>query len=198
MTKHPSCKKVSLRDLEVWYGAMGIWDALVEYLICLHTPNMTRLQMEDAVDSFHLPFQSVAVYHKIKFWVQDEQGFSGHRATLDSVHVRPLRVDKHGKEVPGWFYTVLYQESNQTTSIQGELTCYLPFFDPILILNINSNFFRSSCCPSSCSLFYPTIFFAPRHQCTKAPSICPTLFTVYCPTKSPLWHVSGQEMFQPR
>ena len=118
MTKHPSRKKVSLR--EAVYGAVGIRDALVNYLVRSLNPQMTRRQIEDEMESFHIPFQSVGVYHKIKFWVQDDDHFSGRTQTLDSVHVRPARSDKHGKQICGRFDAVLYREAAEVAGIKGE------------------------------------------------------------------------------
>jgi hypothetical protein len=120
MTKHPSRRRISLRELEAAYGAVGIQDALVNYFVQSLNPHMTRRRIEDAMESFHLPFQSVSVYHKIKFWVWDDNNFSGRTQMLDSIHVRPAWPDQHGKEIPGRFDTVLFREAAEVAGIKGE------------------------------------------------------------------------------
>ena len=119
MTKHPSRKKVSLKQLETDYGATGIRDALAEYFVQLQNPNLSRRQFQDAINDWHLPFQHVAVYHTIKFWVRDDQGFSGRTEVLDSVHVKPMRAGKHDKQIPGRFDTVLFKAGDED-GIRGE------------------------------------------------------------------------------
>jgi hypothetical protein len=58
MTKHPSRKGVSLAELHEQYGATHLWAALAKYLVQLSNPNITmsRPQLENATEDFHLPF----------------------------------------------------------------------------------------------------------------------------------------------
>jgi hypothetical protein len=96
ITKHPSRKCVTLEELETSYGAHSIQDALAEYFVKLLNKGvrMTRNQIEDAKDSWDIPFQSVAVFHKLKFWNRDGQGFSGRTETLHSIHIKPEWTNK--------------------------------------------------------------------------------------------------------
>jgi hypothetical protein len=122
MTKHPSWKRVTLDELEVDYGATSIRDALANYLVQLKNPSdmpMSRHQIEQAAQSFYLPFQSVAVYYKMKFWNRDPKGFTGVADVLDSVHVRPAYTNKKKKPIPGRFDTVLFRENVNLAGITG-------------------------------------------------------------------------------
>ena len=120
MTRYPSRKRVPLTELAMQYGAKLIREALVAYFIQLDNPgHLTRRQIELAAESWHLPFQSVAVYHKIKFWNQDSQGFSGKTQTLDAVHVKPSYKNKRGQIVPGRFDTVLIKVKNDADGVNG-------------------------------------------------------------------------------
>jgi hypothetical protein len=125
ITKHPSRKRVTLRELETSYGASSIQDALTEHFVRLLNAGvqMTRNQFEVAMESFDLPFQSVAVYHKLKFWNRDSQGFSGRTETLDAIHIRPEWTNKKGNQVPGRFDTALFKEATQGFGVKG-----MPFY----------------------------------------------------------------------
>jgi hypothetical protein len=121
ITKHPTKKRVDLKELETDYGALSIRDALTEYFVQQHEPDirMTRNQIVRAMQSWYLPFQLVAVYHRIKFWNHDEQGFSGRVETLDSIHVQPARTNKQGKQVPARFDTVIFKEGAEISGVKG-------------------------------------------------------------------------------
>ena len=121
ITKHPSRKRVALEELETSYGARSIQDALAEYFVRLLNKGvrMTRNQIEDAKESWDIPFQSVAVFHKLKFWNRDGHGFSGRTEILDSIHIRPEWTNKQGKQVPGRFDTALFKEATRGTGVKG-------------------------------------------------------------------------------
>jgi len=112
---------VTLEELETAYGAHSIQDVLAEYFVRLSNKGvrMTRNQIEDAKECWDIPFQSVAVFHKLKFWNRDGHGFSGRTEILDSIHVRPEWTNKQGKQVPGWFDTALFKEAVQGTGVKG-------------------------------------------------------------------------------
>ena len=130
ITKHPSRKRVSLNELETSYGASSIQDALVEYFVRLSNAGvqMTRNQIEIAMDSFDLPFQSVAVFHKLKFWNRDGQGLSGRTETLDAIHIRPEWTNKKGSQIPGRFDTALFREAAQGFGVKG-----MPFYQSTIL-----------------------------------------------------------------
>ena len=78
----------------------------------LSRPQLPRAQVWAQVDKFVLPFDAVSVFHKVKFELQDAQGFTGTSTILDSVHVTPQKENKQGKIVAGRFDTVLFSEKS--------------------------------------------------------------------------------------
>ncbi|EPS92975.1 hypothetical protein FOMPIDRAFT_1137017 [Fomitopsis schrenkii] len=108
MAKHPSVKGVSLETLIREYGATHFGAAFARFVVLQRDPHIrNRAQVERAVHSVILPFRSVAVYHKARFWIGDVEHFQPKANPLDVVYVRPERINKHGKPVPGRFDTVL-------------------------------------------------------------------------------------------
>ena len=121
ITKYPSRKCVTLEELETSYGTHSIEDALVEYFVRLLNKGvqMTRNQIEVANESWDIPFQSVAVFHKLKFWNCNGHAFSGRTEVLNTIHIRLEWTNKQGKQVPGWFDTALVKEAPQGNGIKG-------------------------------------------------------------------------------
>ncbi|KZT18176.1 hypothetical protein NEOLEDRAFT_1103767 [Neolentinus lepideus HHB14362 ss-1] len=107
MARHPTLKAVPLSTVRAAYGATYFEAALARFVAQYNEPNMTRAQVERAAENIYVPFQTLPVYHKIKFWNNDP--FDRHIGveTSDAVHVRSVRKDSRGREVPARFDTVL-------------------------------------------------------------------------------------------
>jgi hypothetical protein len=91
--KHPSAKAISIDKLVEDYGATYFWEALAHYITQLSHANDPIPLRSQALDVFaqdvHFPFQTLPVFHRIKWLSVDARGHSNATATLDSVHARP-------------------------------------------------------------------------------------------------------------
>ncbi|KII92122.1 hypothetical protein PLICRDRAFT_103181 [Plicaturopsis crispa FD-325 SS-3] len=122
MARTPSVDAVPFESLENDYKATYFQDAFARYLVQFKNPDFTNAQIEAAARNTCLPFQKVAVYHKVKFWNQDALGHEGttFSDTLDTIHVRPMRQNARGKLVPGRFDTALVNDgTGGRTGVKG-------------------------------------------------------------------------------
>ncbi|KAJ7254453.1 hypothetical protein C8J57DRAFT_1076155 [Mycena rebaudengoi] len=110
MTKFPSAKGVSLAHIENKYGAIYFRDAFSRYVVGFKNPGFSAAQIEVGADNFYLPFQSLAAYHKIRFWNEDPLGRENAQDCLDVVHIKPGYSNKKWQQVSGRFDTVLIDE----------------------------------------------------------------------------------------
>ncbi|KAH9896416.1 hypothetical protein C8Q73DRAFT_664234 [Cubamyces lactineus] len=77
-------------------------------------------EVEHASLSVRFHFRKVAAYHKLKFSLIDAQRLGIMDTTQDVAHARPSRHDKHGRQVPGRFDTVLINDgTDRHSGIQG-------------------------------------------------------------------------------
>ncbi|KAI0681718.1 hypothetical protein C8T65DRAFT_751357 [Cerioporus squamosus] len=120
MTRHPSAS-VKLEDLAPKYGATFFRDALTRFVVKQNSPELTAAQQERASASVYLNFNKVGAYHKVKFTLDDPHEFAlPSSETKDVIHVRPVRKNKHGDELPGRFDTALTRVSpNEAWGMQG-------------------------------------------------------------------------------
>ncbi|KAJ7826003.1 hypothetical protein B0H14DRAFT_3088530 [Mycena olivaceomarginata] len=107
MTKFPSAYGVKLSDLTDNYRAEYFRDAFARFVIGFQNPDFSKHQVEAAAADYFLPFHSVSVYHKIKFWNEDPLGRENAGDTLDVVHIQPSYTNKHGRRIGGRFDTVM-------------------------------------------------------------------------------------------
>jgi len=105
MTRHPTRKSVPLADIisPNGYGAVDFEAALSRFIVQFQNPKLTRRQVESASCDIHLPFYSLPVFHKIKFWNEAAHG----NTTLDSIHAYPARIKKDEIIHPSRFDTAL-------------------------------------------------------------------------------------------
>ena len=95
MTKNPSKKAVHFTQLREAYGATFFTDALVRYLIGFTFPNLPRHQIEQRAQALALPFNTVPVFHKIKFTSLDLYTQTHPTEVIvDAIHVKPATKDK--------------------------------------------------------------------------------------------------------
>ncbi|KAJ7655439.1 hypothetical protein B0H17DRAFT_1214018 [Mycena rosella] len=110
LQKFPSAYSVTLPTLTAQYGAIDFRDAFAYFVIGFKNPEFSKRQCELAADNFFLPFQSVSVYHNIKFWNKDPLGREDKSDALDVVHVKPGYVNKQGRVVGGRFDTAIVND----------------------------------------------------------------------------------------
>ncbi|KAG1846018.1 hypothetical protein F4604DRAFT_1595196 [Suillus subluteus] len=92
MTKHPSVKAVKLDKIVDEYGAMYFRESLAHYVAKATLPantTVTPQQLEDRAANVYLPFQTLPVFHKVKWVSVDVHGHGDAPVTLDSVHAHP-------------------------------------------------------------------------------------------------------------
>ena len=91
MTRHPTHRNVSISRISSpnIYGAVNFEAALCRFVAQFQNPKLTRRQIEDASYDIHLPFYSLPVFHKIKFWNEELHG----NVTIDSIHAYPAVIE---------------------------------------------------------------------------------------------------------
>jgi hypothetical protein len=108
MVKHPSVRAVPLVALDCEYGAHKFRHELTVFIAHENYPTLTPAQLLNTARNVKLPFQTLPVFHKIRFWNADPQGRFHAPETLDVAHVIPGRMDpKRQQWKPGRFDTVL-------------------------------------------------------------------------------------------
>jgi hypothetical protein len=105
ITRHPTVKNVPISEISSanGYGAVNFETALCEFVAQFQNPKLTRRQIEDASYDIHLPFHSLPVFHKIKFWKEELYG----NVTIDSIHAYPARIKDHSVIQTSRFDTAL-------------------------------------------------------------------------------------------
>ncbi|KAJ7133963.1 hypothetical protein C8R43DRAFT_1132985 [Mycena crocata] len=121
MTKHPTLKSVRFTRLIEHYGAEFFRDALARFVVQFNNPEFSRAQVEVNSQDLGFSFNSVPVYHRIKFTTQDPYTVRGPEDTvIDSIHVQPAKTLKNGEELPARFDTALVNDGNgQMTGVSG-------------------------------------------------------------------------------
>jgi hypothetical protein len=105
MAQNPSKKAVSLHDISWLYGALQFKDALADFIAAVNHPGISGRALHARAADTLLPFQSVRVYHHIKFTSESE--------IIDAIHIRPEQKDLRGRIIPARFDTVLVQDIGQ-------------------------------------------------------------------------------------
>ena len=70
-------------------------------------------------------FRTFPVFHNIKFWIDDVQGFDTAGQVSDVIHARPARKDKHGRLVASQFDTALINDgTGESFGVKGALCVF--------------------------------------------------------------------------
>ncbi|KAJ7707896.1 hypothetical protein B0H16DRAFT_1746444 [Mycena metata] len=136
MTKHPTLKSVRISRLVSDYGATLFRDALARYVVHLNNPELSVLQVEQMSQDLSFPFNSVPVYHRIKFTTHDPYSAPGlPDSVVDSIHVQPGKTLKNGGDLPARFDTALVNGGNgQITGAAGPRNIFSSTSAPSLSL----------------------------------------------------------------
>ncbi|KAF9477316.1 hypothetical protein BDN70DRAFT_838060, partial [Pholiota conissans] len=120
MTKHPTHKSVPLSTIvsREGYGAVSFVPALCRFIAQFRNPQQTRGQIEAAAVEIHLPFHSLPVFHRVKFWNPDVHGTE----TLDSVHAHPARISGNDRLAESRFDTALISVKKRGPEQQATMT----------------------------------------------------------------------------
>ncbi|KIJ05946.1 hypothetical protein PAXINDRAFT_103573 [Paxillus involutus ATCC 200175] len=117
--KHPSAKAVTLQTLETTYGATYLRAALARFTVKLTRPELSTRQQEDAAQDINLP-RTLPTFHKIRFNSVSGSGHCDESHTVDAIHAKPGRKDRHGRRVPARFDTALVNLGDgKDTGIKG-------------------------------------------------------------------------------
>ena len=139
MTRNPT-KTVSLTQIIAEYNAPLFSEALQMIIARYQHPAASQVHLNYVAPKIALPFMSVPVFHKIKFWNQDPYRRPDCSDILDVAHVRPRQKGKRGW-IPERFDTVLVNPEegiDDIATIRGLSTpsCHKPNTDQNLrVLN---------------------------------------------------------------
>ena len=104
------------------YGAVDFQDVLADFLARLNNPGLSAHSVRRRAEDTLIPFRRVPVFHKIKF---TRRGQLGKSEISDSVHARPEIVDKHARNIPARFDTVIvHQDGMHSQGNKGRSHLY--------------------------------------------------------------------------
>jgi hypothetical protein len=123
MTKHPSKKNVKFFSLINDYGAFSFRNALAQFIVQFQNPTLRGAQLQAKMTNIQFPFNTVHVYHKVKFTSYDPYIVQGPNiSVVDAIHIQPSRKDNRNCDVPARFDTVLVNDgSGKDIGITGKL-----------------------------------------------------------------------------
>ncbi|KAJ7712786.1 hypothetical protein B0H14DRAFT_3902164 [Mycena olivaceomarginata] len=111
MAKNPTLKAERLMRLVTDYGAKFFRDALARYVTKLNYPTLSQAQVEARSQDLSFSFNSVPVFHRIKFTTEDPYTARGPEdSIIDSIHVQPSKTLKNGELLPARFDTALIND----------------------------------------------------------------------------------------
>lgn len=120
MTKHASVKALRFDAAVSQYGATWLRDALARYIVGYRNPSLTPQEVEHEALTVSYRFNTLPIYHKLKFVLEDAQQLGIMEAVHDAAHARPARQDRYGRHVPARFDTVLINDGTGGPSgVQG-------------------------------------------------------------------------------
>ncbi|KAF8262616.1 hypothetical protein EI94DRAFT_1773137 [Lactarius quietus] len=111
---HPSEKAVTFGDLANQYGAIDFQDALADFIVQHNYPDLSANVARRRADNTLIPFQKVAVFHKIKFTDRNDT----HKNIVDVIHVRPEACNQRGTINAGRFDTCLVKVGSRLRVVQ--------------------------------------------------------------------------------
>ncbi|KAJ7709363.1 hypothetical protein B0H16DRAFT_1679153 [Mycena metata] len=111
MTKHPTHKAIKMGRLITDYGAHIFRDALSRFITKFNHPLLTQRQVETESADISFAFNSIPVFHRIKFTTPDPYSARTSDFIVDSIHVQPSKLLKNGERVPARFDTALVNDS---------------------------------------------------------------------------------------
>jgi len=195
---YPSLKSVSFQTLNLRYGAANFELELAFLILKLRNPMLTAQQLRQQAEQTTLPFRSVAVYSRVKFWNADAQGRDQTPETLDSAHAHPEITTPNGQQLPGRWDTVIVNTGDGADSgVEGKFI--LNDFWSATILTLLS---RISCRSATRDLQSAnqrqTICFSCRFSCLQALRLCTMVFGLLTQSRQQLSDVQDLSLVQGR
>ncbi|KAF8272272.1 hypothetical protein EI94DRAFT_1862395 [Lactarius quietus] len=115
MALNPMLKAVSFDDLTNKYRAWDFQDAITDFITQVNHPDASTAALKDLAKNTLLPFQTVPVFHKIKYLSTCDS------EVINTVHVWPEQSDVHGNPIPLHFNTVIIQQGSQAQVVVFQL-----------------------------------------------------------------------------
>ena len=120
IARFPNVKAVPIDTIPAEFGAVDFHRALSEFILKTSNIGFSPHEIRLLAPRYRLPFHTVPVFFKIKFWNPDAQGRDDIPETLDCVHIRPTHRDSKGRAVAGRFDTVLVNEGKgEESGVEG-------------------------------------------------------------------------------
>ncbi|KAK7687242.1 hypothetical protein QCA50_009747 [Cerrena zonata] len=107
MTKYPTVYSVDFNSLADNYGAVDIHNTITMFIAHRRNPTFSGNRLERAAANIILPFSSLQIFHKIRFYNRPVEDWLNSDDVMDVAHARPSYQDKQGRLVPARFDTVL-------------------------------------------------------------------------------------------
>ena len=128
ITAGPSRKSVPLQEITTKYRAKYFTDALTRYIAKHNNIHMTMEEIEEESIHIDLPFNSLPVYHKAKFWLGHSEHHPLSSNEYSIAHAKPESQGKNGDILPERFDTVLINTMKGSSSyIQSKQILLLDF-----------------------------------------------------------------------
>ncbi|KAG1717370.1 hypothetical protein EDD22DRAFT_793615 [Suillus occidentalis] len=92
MTKHTTVKAVTFSNIKSNYGTPYFHESLVCYIVkavLSANTTVTPVQLKHHTTNVHIPFQTVPVFHKVKWVLVDTCDHGDPPATVNSMHACP-------------------------------------------------------------------------------------------------------------
>ena len=96
---HPNIKGVSFQTLSSCYGAADFEFKLASLILKLCNPMLMAQQLRWQAEQTTLPFHSVVIYYRVKFWNTDAQGHDQVLEMLNSAHTHPEITMPNGQQL---------------------------------------------------------------------------------------------------
>jgi hypothetical protein len=122
MTRNPT-QTISFTKIASDYKAPFFYEALQMVVAEYQHPSASQAHLNYLAPKIAIPFLSVPLFHKIKFWNQDPYRRPDCSDVLDVAHIRPRRKGKRGWILPRFDTVLVNPEENvdDVATIRGSL-----------------------------------------------------------------------------
>lgn len=112
LAKNPTVESISIEKAEQLYGADNLRRKLTEFIVRTKFPDFSEHQVQQFSNTYLLPFNTIAAFHRLKFWHSDAFEREGDlvQELPDSIIARPAYLDTQRRRVQGTFNTALVDE----------------------------------------------------------------------------------------
>ena len=120
MTKFPSRRGLSFDTIAMEYHAPHFQHALTHFVLKRRSPHLAFNEIEAQITDTTLPFTTVSVYHRARFWLGSGEVHKLQSNEMNVVYAQPARTDTRNRAIQGRFDTVLVNEGDgEYIGLQG-------------------------------------------------------------------------------